>query len=178
MKAMIDALAEQVPEPADGLPEELFLWVSSLTPMVNVDLMIHDAEGRALLTWRHDRFYGPGWHVPGGIIRFKERTASRIAAVAAHELGARVRCTRQPVAIHEVMHPNRRVRGHFISLLYACRLVTPPDASRRHRIASPRPGDWAWHRLCPPDLIPVHEIYRDYIERRRPFPKPEDDENG
>ena len=71
-----DALREAIatlraalgPAPRNGLPEDLFLFVSSLTPLVNVDLLIRDDAGRMLLGWRHDAFYGPGWHVPGSFI--------------------------------------------------------------------------------------------------------------
>ena len=52
-----------------------------LTPLVNVDLLIKDS-GRTLLTWRDDEFYGPGWHIPGGILGFKERALDRLAKVA------------------------------------------------------------------------------------------------
>ena len=59
-------------DPNGGLPEELFLFVSRLVPMVNVDLFISDDQGRVLLTWRDDEIFGAGWHIPGGMIRYKE----------------------------------------------------------------------------------------------------------
>ena len=59
-----------------------FLLVSQLTPLVNVELLIDDKEKGSLLTWRHDEFYGPGWHLPGGIVRFKELASTRIKKVA------------------------------------------------------------------------------------------------
>jgi ADP-ribose pyrophosphatase YjhB (NUDIX family) len=132
--------------------------------MVNVDLLIRDEPGRTLLTWRHDAFYGPGWHVPGGIVRFKESFATRIAAVAAGELRAEVRFGPEPLCIHQIVNPTRDVRGHFVSLLYACTLASPPDEGRRFDPAAPRNGHWAWHRRCPDGLIPVHEIYRGHID--------------
>lgn len=163
IRQAIATLSEAVGSARHGLPEEVFLFVSSLTPMVNVDLLIRDDEGRTLLTWRHDRFYGPGWHVPGGILRFKESSAARIAAVAAHELGAEVDFAPNPLCRHELVNANRDVRGHFISLLHACRLKSTPDPARRFDPASPRHGDWAWHARCPDLLIPVHEVYRALI---------------
>ncbi|ERE20039.1 MULTISPECIES: NUDIX domain-containing protein [Chromobacteriaceae] len=163
IRQAIATLSEAVGSARHGLPEEVFLFVSSLTPMVNVDLLIRDDEGRTLLTWRHDRFYGPGWHVPGGILRFKESSAARIAAVAAHELGAEVDFAPNPLCRHELVNANRDVRGHFISLLHACRLKSTPDPARRFDPASPRHGDWAWHAGCPEPLIPVHEVYRAFI---------------
>jgi len=74
----IDGIKAGIGDPRQGLPEELFLFVSELTPMINVDLLIKNDRNETLLTWRADNFYGPGWHIPGGIIRFKESASSRI----------------------------------------------------------------------------------------------------
>ncbi|MEI7983545.1 MAG: NUDIX hydrolase, partial [Bacteroidota bacterium] len=50
----IEILNKQIPDPRLGLPEEVFLFISRLTPMVNVDLLIKDKKGLALLSWRDD----------------------------------------------------------------------------------------------------------------------------
>ena len=121
-------LLELTGDQRQGLPTPVFRLVSQLTPMINVDLLVRDGAGRTLLTWRADDFYGPGWHIPGGIIRFKENIATRIAKVAESELDCMVDFSPQPLIMHEVMAPHRDVRGHFISLLYLCTLRTPPAA--------------------------------------------------
>lgn len=165
LQAAVATIREAVGSATRGLPEEVFLLASSLTPMINVDLLIQDDDGRTLLTWRHDRFYGPGWHIPGGIIRFKESAASRIAAVAASELGATVSAGDTPIGLHEITNPERDVRGHFISLLYACRLGSPLDETRRFSADAPRNGDWAWHNHAPDNLIAQQRIYIPDINR-------------
>ena len=152
------------PSARGGLPEEIFLFASSLMPMINVDLLIRDDTDRTLLTWRHDAFYGPGWHVPGGIIRFKESAANRIAAVAQGELGTKVNFDSTPLGIFEITNPKRDVRGHFMSLLYHCTLAAPPDDARRFDPSNPRVGDWAWHSGAPNDLIVQQHIYRPYFD--------------
>ena len=167
----IDTLESLVPDACHGLPEDLFLFVTRLTPMINVDLLIRDGEGRTLLTWRDDGYeYSPGWHIPGGIIRYKESRAGRVQAVAQKELGTSVRFREEPLAIREVIHPIRRDRGHFISLLYLCELAGPLDEGLRFPGGSPRAGQWAWHEEAPPDLIPVHDMYRAFLQRELPAP--------
>jgi colanic acid biosynthesis protein WcaH len=148
--------------PRRGLPTPVFHLVSQLTPLINVDLLIRDTEGRTLLTWRADEFYGPGWHIPGGIIRFKENIATRIAKVAENELGCTVDSDPAPLTMREIMAPHRDVRGHFISLLYRCRLRTPP-APELAAGSPPQAGQWQWHEHCPDDLIRVHDMYRPWI---------------
>lgn len=172
----IEQLAQQIldltGDQRQGLPTEVFRLVSQLTPMINVDLLIRDHAGRTLLTWRADEFYGPGWHIPGGIIRFKEKIATRIAKVAEAELGCTVDFQPQPLAMHEIMAPHRDVRGHFISLLYICTPLTPPATHLLAHDDAPRNGQWKWHASCPENLISVHEIYRRYIGRTLPPPTP------
>jgi len=147
----------------DGLPEELFLFISRLTPLINVDLLIQDDSGHTLLTWRSDQFYGPGWHVPGGIVRFKETAADRIRLVAKRELGAVVDFDPAPVLVNESIAPARRERGHFISLLYKCRLTSDLDLRRRYSPDVPLPDQWLWHESCPENLIREQRSYAVFM---------------
>jgi colanic acid biosynthesis protein WcaH len=160
---LIQKLERELGADADGMPEELFLFLSRLTPLINVDLLIQDDNGRTLLTWRSDQFYGPGWHVPGGIIRFKETAADRIRMVAKGELGASVEWDAAPILVHESIVPDRRDRGHFISLLYRCRLVGDLDPHRRYSPEASSPDQWSWHASCPDNLIREQRAYAAFM---------------
>ena len=159
---LIDALLAAIGDPRRGLPEDVFRFVSRLTPLATVDLLIQDGLRRTLLTWRHDEFYGPGWHVPGGVIRFKESMADRVRACAREELGADV--TADPVPIH-VLEGIRSedTRGHHVSILFRCRLVTPLDESLRAASDPPSAGQWRWHDHCPPDLLVEQRDYARFF---------------
>lgn len=160
----IRGIEAAVGDPTKGLPQEVFDLIGRLTPVVNVDLLIRNDQRETLLTWRHDELY-LGWHVPGGVIRFRERMADRIAAVAKLELGATVRLLQpDPVAIHEIIQPARRARGHFISFLFECELTSPLDESCTFRGGPPQHGQWAWHTVYPPAMIGSHEMYRRFID--------------
>lgn len=148
----------------EGLTNPVFLFVSQLTPMVNVDLLIQNAQGQTLLTWREDEFYGPGWHVPGGVIRFKELAETRIQKVALSELAVNVVAEPEPLCVKEIMAKHRDVRGHFISMLYRCRLQGALNPAHRYQAALPKQnGHWQWHDGCPENMIPQHEMYRAYL---------------
>lgn len=163
LKALLEQVLDAVPDARCGLPQEVFYFVSRLTPMINVDLLVKDAHGRTLLTWRHDTFYGPGWHIPGGIIRFKERVDQRILKVAESEIGCPVRFNPTPIDVREIMNRERDVRGHFISMLYLCELDGEPDPSRRATSKVPRNGEWAWHLGAPVNLIPQQDGFRAFV---------------
>jgi ADP-ribose pyrophosphatase YjhB (NUDIX family) len=163
IKRAIGAIESLIGDPYQGLPEDVFLFASRITPMINVDLLIKNESNQTLLTWRDDGHWKAGWHIPGGIIRYKEKISQRIRTVARIELGAEVKVQAGPLAVNEFLHPGRRDRGHFISLLYECSLTTFPDEGLRYQSEEPRPHQWMWHNSCPDDIIEVHEIYREYI---------------
>lgn len=152
-----------IKNPKEGLPKDIFLFVSRTTPMINVDLLIKNKQNQTLLTWRSDVYRSAGWHIPGGIIRYKETISDRIHAVAGGELGAGVKFKKSPLAINEVIIPPRRDRGHFISLLYECKLISSLDKNRKFKKGIPKPGQWAWHNKCPDNIISVHKMYRKFI---------------
>lgn len=160
----LNALSEVTQDPTRGLPEEIFRYASSIVPMINVDLLIKNDFGHTLMTWRVDEFHPSGWHIPGGIIRYKETVHDRILAVALNELGASVLHDHDPVAVHEIiMEPEWRIRGHFISLLFKCRLQEIDMSKFVKDCHNPQPGECCWHSVCPEKLYAAHEIYRQYL---------------
>ena len=157
----IELLDKQISDPSSGLPEEVFFFISRLTPMVNVDLLIKDENGRTLLSWRDDSFAGAGWHVPGGIVRFKEKLEERVQKVAETEIGTVVEFVPVPVTINQVIC-DHDTRGHFISILYKCFLPSkfiPTNTG----LTNTDKGYLMWHDSCPENMVKVHEMYRKYI---------------
>ena len=163
MHEVIDFLEKQVSNASLGLPDEVFHFISRLTAMVNIDLLIKDENNRTLLSWRNTEFSGKGWHIPGGIIRFKESLESRIEKVAQSEIGTVVKYDPNPIAITQI-RKKHMTRGHFISFLYKCFLsrdFVPDNKS----LTENDPGFLMWHDSCPDNLVQVHDtIYRCYID--------------
>ena len=164
---LLNEALKQIPNSKAGLPQEAFYFVSQLTPMINVDLLVKNKLGQTLLTWRDDKFYGPAWHIPGGIIRFKEKIEDRINKVAEHELGCEVKFCTTPLDIREMMNKDRDIRGHFISMLYSCEIVGNPDNLKRSLDNNPQHGQWAWHEEAPQNLLRVHEPFRKFINVKK-----------
>jgi colanic acid biosynthesis protein WcaH len=158
----IAVLDRYVKNSSEGLPEEIFFYISRTTPLVNVDLLVKDENGRTLLAWRDDQYSGKGWHVPGGIVRYKESLETRVKKVAETEIGASIDFDPKPLAINQIIHNEGRDRSHFISILYKCSLpsVFAPD---NKGISNTEPGYLMWHETCPDNLLKLHEIYRKYL---------------
>ena len=164
MENTIKMLESCLDDPREGLPEPVFLFISRITPLINVDLLIKNKNDETLLFWRDDGYYRPGWHIPGGIIRYKETAVDRIKATAKAELGADVAFDPRPLSIAEIIDPERKERGHFISLLYRCTLTSAPREDLRYTGGIAHTGEWMWHATCPADLLDVHKIYRQFID--------------
>ncbi|HNX91472.1 MAG TPA: NUDIX hydrolase [Candidatus Omnitrophota bacterium] len=158
----IAVLAKTVPDPSNGLPDDLFFYMSSITPLVNVDLLVKDETGRTLLSWRDDEHAGRGWHLPGGIVRVKESLETRVRKVAETEIKQIVDFEPTPLAINQIIIPEKTVRSHFISILYRCYLpkgFVPDNKGMNSR----DPGYLQWFDACPCDLLKYHDIYKKYF---------------
>ena len=164
-KTAIKFLENQIKNPSIGLPEEIFFFISRITPLVNVDLLIKDEKGRTLLSWRNDKYTGRGWHVPGGIIRFKERFEKRLLKVSKIEIGKLVKFDPIPIAINQVT-VKRNTRGHFVSILYKC-FLSGKFIPKNKGLSKKDQGYLMWHDSCPGDLLKCHNIYKKYIEDKK-----------
>ena len=157
----IAVLDNHAPNPSAGLPDEVFYYISRTTPLVNVDLLIKDEKRRTLLSWRDDPNTGKGWHLPGGIIRFKETMRERLEKVAETEIGAKIMFEAKPLTVKEIIL-NHRIRGHFISFLYKCHLSGAFIPANRD-LKMTDSGYLMWHESCPDNLLRVHKIYSEYL---------------
>ena len=151
----------------DGLPEDLFLEISGLVPIPNVDLFILNDQGELLLTRRDDAYFGKGWHLPGGCIRFRETMSERIQKTAEAELGTRVKFDPDPVAIRDVIIRDERPglanqdeRAHHLAVLFRC---YAEDTGRIELMI--KEGNAGWFKKIPEDILDVHEVYKDIFEK-------------
>lgn len=159
---VITILDKEIANPQIGLPDEVFRFISRITPLINIDLLIKDELERTLLSWRGDQYSGTGWHLPGGIIRFKETMEARVKKVAESEIGVEVKFDPNPIAINQMINNERNIRGHFVSILYKCSLSST-FIPKNKGLKETDPGYLKWHETCPENLLKFHEIYRKYL---------------
>lgn len=159
----LELLAEQaedaIKNAEEGLPDEVFTFVASVTPMINVDLLIVQ-NNKLLLSWRDDG-RNIGWHIPGGIIRFKETINNRIIKTSLNEIGATVSYNAVPIKMSEIFMDYQR-RGHFISLLYECSV---PDGFEidNSGLSENDSGYLKWFDYEPANIVEGQKCYKGYI---------------
>ena len=153
-----------------SLGTDLFHFVSSLTPIVNVDLLVYNTQGQFLLAMRDDPYCGKGWHVPGGCIRFRETVDTRIRKVAKSELNLMdFTYDKEPVKFFEIMwDENQRhlenddERAHFITLVYKCYApdtFTIDNGDKKETES----GYLRWFDKLPDNLLEIQNCYRDIL---------------
>lgn len=161
-------LLESNINPEAGLEEELFYLVSSLSPIVNVDLLIINKYNELLLSWREDEFYGKGWHLPGGCLRFGESFENRIQQTALEEIGIEVSFENKPITIKNVIRGdkdnliNKNIRGHNVAILFKCNL--PKNfliENKNLNKDEDEKGYLKWFSKIPSDILDVHSVYED-----------------
>ncbi len=152
----------------NGIGEELFLFSSTIVPIVNVDLLIFDKNDKVLLSQRDDKWCGTGWHLPGSCIRFDETIHNAISRCAFSELGLEVIHTAEPLKVYDVHFPNyregledQRERKHFIALAYGCYAQNEYDLYDKYE----NDGCIRWFRDLPKSFLQIHDCYRnDWLE--------------
>lgn len=151
-------------KPENGLGTELFLFSSTLAPVVNVDLLVVNEKKQILLAWRDDVHCGTGWHVPGGCIRFKESIEERLQKTALEELGHMVHFESNPIKVFEIFFDENRTkivdqreRAHFITLVYRC---TFPQGCEFKKVQEGEPGCLRWFDEIPENLLEIQACYR------------------
>ena len=165
-----EEMQKQNIDPRNGLPEELFLFSTTLAPIANVDLFITNDNGEVLLSWRDDEHYGEGWHIPGGCLRLKETMAERLQKTALKEIGCEITFNENPILIKELFVneerknlKNQLERSHNISVLFECFLPNDYNISNCSKFEH-NSGYLKWFNSVPDDLLQAHkDIYGDFL---------------
>ena len=161
------SMDEEGVDPTEGLPKELFIFSTTLVPIVNIDLFVTNEKRQLLLAWRNDIHHGQGWHIPGGCVRLRERLLTRVVKTAEKELGVPINYNHTPIAVREIIEPyvrtgltNQLERCHNISFLYSCTVKS------RYEVPKIVDGvELRWFDSLPNDLLKIHmDLYGDIIE--------------
>lgn len=153
----------------NGLGTELFLFSSTLIPVVNVDLLLTIQSMRFCLRGEMILTLARGGHIPGGCVRFKEKLMDRVQKTAITEFGEEVICRPEPIKVFEIFTSryrdeieDQKERAHFITLVYACKFKDETMLLERQKAEyDSKPGYLKWFSELPGDLLDVQKCYRE-----------------
>lgn len=165
--AHVEYILNHCHNPREGLPEEVFLMISALIPVANIDLFIFNKKNELLLSWRDDIYFGQGWSIPGGCIRFGELLEERVHKTAIKELGQDVKICNGPITVRDVIRgenhflPYPNIRGHNITIPYICNMT---DEKKFFDNVLRRNHNLRWFSEIPKDILSVHHVYDDIFK--------------
>ncbi len=132
------------------LSREVFLQVVKNTPLVSIDLIVRDGQGKVLLGRRANEPARGSWFVPGGSIRKDERLDQAFRRICRAELGFELeREQAQFLGVYEHLYPANFAEEpgfgtHYVVLAYEFPLpqgaVPEPDGQHDNLQWFPVPG--------------------------------------
>lgn len=149
------------------ISDEDFAVVVRSAPLVSIDLVLRNAEGRVLVGLRNNEPAKGTYFVPGGVIRKSERLDDAFSRILAAETGLdAARGDASFLGVYEHFYPTNRFGGpgygtHYVVLAYT--LALPEGAAVRGDAQHSR---FRWMSedeiLSAPD---VHENTKAYFVR-------------
>ena len=165
----INYLREANFDSSDGLPEELFLFASSLVPLPNIDMLIVDEQNRILLSRRNDDFFDKSWHIPGGCIRYNQTMQTCVCDSMLRELGNIIPFDETPIMVRDVIRGKREniqhpyERGHNISMLFRC--YWPSQCIINNQNKHPNDdGYLEFFDKLPSDFLALQHVFDDVLQ--------------
>lgn len=152
----------------NGMPDELFLLISSLVPIANVDMLIVNEKDQLLLARRNDEFYEKAWHIPGGCMRYGESFMHAIQETAKRELGCEVEVDETPIVVRNVIRGSNpaqqhaRERGHNVAVLFRCSLPKDYPLPNGEKVETDE-GFLRWFDMLPPDFMGIQHVFDDVL---------------
>jgi len=114
------------------LSREEFIQLLRSSPLVSIDIVVQDSEGRVLCGFRTNAPARDTWFVPGGRMEKGETFAQALARISAFELGVELTLDQvTPLGTFEHIYPDNAYDVAGLSTHYvvnACAVTLEPDA--------------------------------------------------
>lgn len=152
-----------------GMPQELFLLLSGLIPIVNVDLLIVNSKKQILLVKRKDAWYQNSWHIPGGCMHYGEDFMHCVQETAKRELGTMLKVEPEPITVKNVIRgvdntkEYPRERGHNVAVLFKCIMPDTWNIDNGDLTENDN-GYMAWFNKLPDDFMEIQHVYDNVLQ--------------
>lgn len=113
------------------LPQDIFGLTIRYRPLVSIDLVIRDSNGRLLVGLRTNRPAQGTWFVPGGVIQKDETLEAAFARISSTELSVELRFDHsQLLGVFEHFYPDNALGepGYGTHYVVVARAINADDA--------------------------------------------------
>lgn len=144
---------------SERLTDQEYEYVYSRVNRLCVDLVEDTGDG-ILLTKRAIRPYEGEWHLPGGMVAFREPVVSAAERIALKELNVGIETVRLLGHIEFIDPPNYEIPYSTISLAYLVRTAGNIELNEEAT-------EWGRFKDLPTPIIPQHRDFLvDYLENK------------
>jgi colanic acid biosynthesis protein WcaH len=143
------------------LPHNIFRTIVEYTPLVSLDFVVRDPDGRTLLGYRRNRPAQGFWFVPGGRLGKNETRREAFSRLTVAELGVEIDIARARfLGVYEHLYPDNfsadpAFGTHYVVLAY--RLDVEPSELRLP--ADDQHDGYLW---LPPEEMSSRDDVHDY----------------
>jgi colanic acid biosynthesis protein WcaH len=159
-----------MPLKPEKIPADIFMQIVRNTPLISIDLLMHNENNEILLGWRNNQPAKDFWFVPGGRIYKNEPIRDAFTRIVSAETGLSLDIDQAGFhGIYEHFHPDQNYMNeagfgtHYIVLAFdiqlAGELTSPPMYQH---------SDYKW--LTIPELLDdtlVHQYTKNYFNGTR-----------
>ena len=144
------------------LPQDVWLQIVANAPLVSIDLIVRDRQGRVLLGLRKNEPARGSWFTPGGAIRKNESLDAAYARIAEAELGLPLRRSdARFLGVHEHRYDSNFAGAAGIGTHYVV-LAHETTAPSLAGLPQSQHQDWRW--MSVPDLRAAPDVH-DYVKQ-------------
>lgn len=128
------------------ISEEKFKVVLESTPLVSIDLLVEDEEGRFLLGYRKNRPAQHYWFAPGGRIQKNESLAAAFKRLTRQELGTEFSIEQATLVgpfdhFYDDCVFGTDISTHYVAIAYKLKVVSLSSLPEQQH------SDYHWHSV-------------------------------
>ncbi|NJB82791.1 GDP-mannose mannosyl hydrolase [Wenyingzhuangia aestuarii] len=153
------------------LPKKVYTEVVRNTPLVSIDLIIEDAEGRILLGYRLNSPAKHTWFVLGGVIRKNESFLAAFQRISTAELGFKIQLTAASfVGVYEHIYPTNFTDTEDFGTHYIVNAFHVQLSKKAINLPKDQHAEYWWaHKKELLAHKEVHANTKNYFNGQQPF---------
>ncbi|NIJ45234.1 colanic acid biosynthesis protein WcaH [Wenyingzhuangia heitensis] len=153
------------------LPEKEYTEVVKNTPLISIDLVITDADGKILLGYRLNKPAQHTWFVPGGVIRKNESFLEAFTRICEAELGFAINFSEATyVGLYEHMYPTNFANDPNFGTHYVVNAFSVNIKQKAMELPKAQHSEYWW--ATKEELLAhkdVHTNTKNYFNGFKPF---------
>ncbi|WP_010133912.1 GDP-mannose mannosyl hydrolase [Ochrovirga pacifica] len=142
------------------LPEKEYKAVVKNTPLISIDLIIKDVEGKILVGYRSNSPAKNTWFVPGGVIRKNELFANAFQRIAKDEIAENLELSQaQYIGLYEHIYESNFANDPSFNTHYIVNAFSVQLSIKASELKLPKDQHTRYWWASPDELLANEEVH-------------------